>query len=342
MCRYLTVYVLCGSVSALPLVAPSADSSLGLEFPLAFSPLVILLLLKMGFIGYRRHLSRTRQTVEGTRGSSLTLRIGSFDVYFKLVQTAYLVGFLGSPAWETRTRGNARYVSRSTALVRGIPYCAPSPILYSRMLSGSSHVVQGVAYRTQHSSRRTSLCEGTRRKSDSAASYHSYPTIGFSARTHSYLAPPLFFPAPVHFPSRSEDTPPQRPSPSLVQVMEPVFSATASLVPVAPPVGICSEMQLPAKPDGIEVAHWAYDQGILGGCILSASVLAANLQASASQLARSSVGTSTEAKHPGHGNATSVHTIFPTHQCSSIAIPPSIHHAASRPRSSIIVSEDRE
>lgn len=341
--RCLIICALCSSVYALPLAAPSADSSLGLEFPLAFCPLAALLLLKIGYMGYRRHLSRPRQIGENTGGSSLALHIGSFNVYLKLVQTAYLVGFLGSPAWETRTPENTNYVSQRMLLAHGTSPCSPSPVLYSCILSGSAHVARDAAYCAPHDSHHVPLYPRTRRLQDGDVDYHSHSGVGSSIHTHLCPAPPPFFPAPVHLPAGSGAIPRQRSSPSLMQVMEPIFSAMTS-VPKVPLVSVDPGIQPPARTGTLEGAHQAYSHpDSLGACSLSARVLASHLPATAIRSARPRVRTPTFDIHAGHSDASSFdRIIFPAHQRVSVAPPPSVHHVASRPRSRILVPEERE
>lgn len=257
--RWLTISILCSSVSALPLAAPSADSSLGLEFPLAFSPILVLLLLKIGYIEYCRYSSSPGQRTESIAGSSLALRIGSYNVYLKLVRTAYLVGFLGSPAWETRTSGSTNHVSRRSSRTHGTCTFTPSPVLYPHVLSEPQRVVQAVAHFTQHRTSRISLNHGARRKQESDDDFHSHTGVHSSICARGDAVPSLSLLAPVHFPSGGGINPPQRSSPSLAQIMEPVISAMVS-DPKAPAARVCHELQLLAEADYVHSMR----QGFLG------------------------------------------------------------------------------
>ena len=339
MGRCLIICALCSSVYALPLATPSADSSLGLDFPLAFCPLVVLLLLKIGYMGYRRHLMRPR---ENTGGSSLALHIGSFNIYLKLVQTAYLVGFLGSPAWETRTQEDTSHVSQRMLLAHSTS-CSPSPISYSCILSGSAHAARDAPSCAPHDLHHVPLYPRTRCLQDGDIDYHSYSGVGSSIHTHPCPAPPPFFPAPVHLPAGSGAIPPQRSSPSLMQVMEPIFLAMTS-VPKAPLVSVDVGIQPPARTGTPEDAHQAYSHpGSLGACSLSTCVPASHLPATAKRSARPSVSLPTFDIHAGPRDASSLDRfIVHAHQGVSVAPPPSVHHVASRPRSRILVPEERE
>lgn len=326
-CRWLTISILCcSSVSALPLAAPSADSSLGLEFPLAFCPLIVLLLFKMAYIEYRRSSSTPGQrAAERTAGLSLAFRIGSFNVYLKLVRTAYLVGFLGSPAWETRTPGSTDRVSLQP---HGTSTFNPSPALDPRPLGNESHVVPAIA---QHRTSRLTPNHGAHRKHDGDVYFTSCAGIQSSIREHRNVAPSLSLLAPVHLPSRSEVIPPQWPSPSLTQVMEPIISAVVSKAPT-------SRVQLLAEGGRV----YSTREGSLGESAPLASVQLLILPTSVSCLSGSSVRTLTTDMHAGNDDAGYPDTsIVSVRQGIPIALPPSIHHI-SRPRSRDCIPEEWE
>ncbi|KAH9937438.1 uncharacterized protein B0H18DRAFT_197649 [Fomitopsis serialis] len=129
---------LCSPISALPVgTSPPVESSLNL-FPLAFSPLVILVALKLGYLKLRRTQLIHPSDHSSGASSSLSLRVGAVRLHLKLVQTTFLTGFLGSPAWETRAQPSTSNTGLVQYLRRGAPSCTPSPVLYSRILGGSS------------------------------------------------------------------------------------------------------------------------------------------------------------------------------------------------------------
>ncbi|KZT74867.1 hypothetical protein DAEQUDRAFT_700979 [Daedalea quercina L-15889] len=146
LCRCLTLCFLCSSVSALPLATPvPAGSSLGL-FPLVISPIVILLVLKLGYLRYRRNQSNHDPCGDSPgASSSLGLRIGSLNIHVKFVQTTYLIGFLGSPTWETTRQHSASEALQRLRLRRRTSSYTPSPVLYSRMFGGSCRAIQAGA-----------------------------------------------------------------------------------------------------------------------------------------------------------------------------------------------------
>lgn len=242
------------SSNALPVPAyPSSSSaSSPLAFVLSLVPFPILAIAKFAYLRYRKgdliHLQQDEQAVISEKSTTNNFRLGllKFGGSSNSGTSGYLVGFLGSPDWEVRIKCRVDKVIRKSK--RRVLSACPSPIQSgseSRALMISTGTTTGngtsQSYSTAASSskrRSHSSRSNPRSASGSCVAFHTPHSQGdiTSCSAVHPLSPacccgphlPALPPAAhalthtIHTVRARKDSPP---SPTLMQIMEPVLSS---------------------------------------------------------------------------------------------------------------------
>ncbi|KAI0349733.1 hypothetical protein OH77DRAFT_1507353 [Trametes cingulata] len=258
---WLVLLVAALDVRAVPLAGyngaeASADASSSfspLVAALSLVPLSLLIVLKYAYVRFRRaqsihaHPHTSSPILEKSmspRSSTSVSRELAMEPpsRFWVVVTPYLVGFLGSPEWETKIRSRldktlrqAKAESlRSRRSLRSLPY---SPVLgdLSRTTANSSTAYySSLSHKSRSRSKSLSVSFGDT-SGDKPSSLrlipHAYPAITDCAIIHP-SSPPcqhgVFLPTPpppAHTVQTHVRVSSQEYSPTLMQIMEPVLAS---------------------------------------------------------------------------------------------------------------------
>ncbi|KAH9893910.1 hypothetical protein C8Q73DRAFT_835961 [Cubamyces lactineus] len=245
----LLLYIVAPLVWAIPLhnggeLGDTVSGSIS-PFAAAFGllPLTLLVAIKYAYIRFRRGQSihqhaHTSLATDLSAGSHLMLSPQrSVSPSLWEVITPYLVGFLGSPEWETRIRSRLDRTLRQAKIQadsrrssrRTSPPCSPALADSSRITANTSTAYySSLSYKSRSRSKSLSVSYGDLSVSCQPAYFgrHDVSAITDCAIVHpstppcSHAVPLPVLPQPVHIPAKP---PPQDCSPTLMQIMEPVL-----------------------------------------------------------------------------------------------------------------------
>lgn len=242
---FLFLFVFFHPSQALPIPPYPAESSSPLAFGLSLIPFPILVIAKFVYLRYRRgksiHAQNEESIISDESQRSLHLGPVKLEVMSSADVSGYLVGFLGSPDWEVKIKcrvDKATRKSKRPAISCSSPVQSVSVPRARRNSSGTT-TGNGTSqtYSTATSKRRSQSSRSyPRSASASCVAFHTPHSQGditscsavhpsspaCCCGPHLPALPPIAHPPvqTVNIRMRNE-----APSPTLMQIMEPVLSS---------------------------------------------------------------------------------------------------------------------
>ncbi|KZT06369.1 uncharacterized protein LAESUDRAFT_812947 [Laetiporus sulphureus 93-53] len=226
---------LCRVVRALPISLLPDEQTDPLVYPLSVLPLLALAVCKFFYVRLRTVQSigaADRVVQAGASSTPIHFRLwNKYKIEIKLAQTGYIIGFLGSPQWETRSRRKADRSGRTSRPASSATSKPPSSVLYSWILRDSSrssgtgtprHSAGG--RRSQSRSRSASVRNVSIQSPVPHFDIASCASVHPSSPACTSEIPPSSSPV-AQIPPRNITGPAEYPSPTLMQMMKPVLAS---------------------------------------------------------------------------------------------------------------------